>query len=84
MYPAVGVDQLLVKVSRDNLGTQDRLTEVLSEALDHTEDAEDGEAELVVELEGGIVNQTFLVSDKMFEITKHREHCSSSWRVSTE
>ena len=72
MYPAVGVDQVLGDIV--DLRTEDGLPEMLGEALDNTEYAEDGEAELVVELEGGVVDQALLVSDQMLEVTEHRQH----------
>ena len=46
----------------------------MPEGLNNAKYAEDGEGELVVQLESGIVYQTFLVFDKMLEVTEHRQH----------
>ena len=57
-----------------NLRTDDGVTKVLFECLYKAEHTEDCEGELVVQLEGGVVDQTFLVFDKMFQLIKHRKH----------
>ena len=75
MYPAKGVDHFLGETL--DLLTEDGVPEMLVEALDNTEYAEDGEAELVVELEGGVVNQALLVSDEVLEVPEHRQHVAA-------
>ena len=74
MNPTVSIHQILVKILSINCRTNDGVPQVLSEGLNNAKYAEDGEGELVVQLESGIVYQTFLVFDKMLQVTKHRQH----------
>ena len=80
MNPTVSIHQILVKILSINCRTNDGVPQVLTEGLNNAKYAEDGEGELVVQLESGIVYQTFLVFDKMLQITEHRQH-SPLWRV---
>ena len=74
MNPTVSIHQIHVKILSINCRTNDGVPQVLSEGLNNAKYAEDGEGELVVQLESGIVYQTFLVFDKMLEVTEHRQH----------
>ena len=80
MNPTVSIHQILVKILSINCRTNDGVPQVLTEGLNYAKYAEDGEGELVVQLESGIVYQTFLVFDKMLQVTEHRQH-SPLWRV---
>ena len=68
MNPTVSIHQILVKILSINCRTNDGVPQVLTEGLNNAKYAEDGEGELVVQLESGIVYQTLGIIQNVFNI----------------
>ena len=57
--------------------TTDRIAKILFASLQETGNAEDGKCVLVVQSEGGVVNQTILELEIVLETAKKRQHFES-------